>query len=151
MLFRSIDEAQRCPELLLTIKRIVDRRRRPGQFLLSGSANFALLRGVAESLAGRALYVTLHPFTRRETLGAIEDPPFILRFLEEPTLPRSGKPPLRAEEILNGGLPAVVLGSVGVRDPWFLGYEQTYLERDVRQFSQVGRSEERRVGKECRL
>ena len=42
----TIDEAQKCPELLTAIKREVDRARRPGRFLLSGSANFALLKGI---------------------------------------------------------------------------------------------------------
>ena len=50
----TIDEAQRVPELLRAIKLRVDRRRRPGQFLLSGSANFHLLKGITESLAGQA-------------------------------------------------------------------------------------------------
>src|SRR2546425_4807927 len=45
----TIDEAQKCPELLTAIKREVDRDRTPGRFLLSGSANFSLLRGVSES------------------------------------------------------------------------------------------------------
>ncbi len=48
----SIDEAQRCPELFLEIRRAVDQDRRPGRFLLSGSANFALLRGVARAWPG---------------------------------------------------------------------------------------------------
>ena len=66
----TVDEAQKCPELLLpAIKLEVDRDRRPGRFVLSGSASFALLRDVSESLAGRALYLTLHPFTRRELLN----------------------------------------------------------------------------------
>ena len=47
----TIDEVQKCPELLTSIKRAVDKKRRPGQFLLSGSANLAMLRGVSESLA----------------------------------------------------------------------------------------------------
>jgi len=73
----TIDEAQKCPELLTAIKREVDRSRRPGRFLLSGSANFSLLRGVTESLAGRALYFTLHPFSRRELLGQTRKVPFL--------------------------------------------------------------------------
>ena len=48
----TIDEVQRCPELMPAIKREVDRDRRPGRFLLSGSANLALLEQVSESLAG---------------------------------------------------------------------------------------------------
>lgn len=50
----TIDEVQKCPELLTVIKRAVDKRRRPGQFLLSGSANFSILKGVSRALpAGR--------------------------------------------------------------------------------------------------
>src|SRR3972149_5040872 len=52
----TIDEAQKCPEILTAIKKIVDKKRIPGQFLLSGSANFAMLKGITESLAGRAKF-----------------------------------------------------------------------------------------------
>jgi uncharacterized protein len=137
----TVDEVQRSPGLLLAVKRAVDRRREPGRFLLSGSANLALLGGVSESLAGRALYLTLHPFTRRERLGRTAEPPFLVRFLAEPKLPVSsaeaGAEPLSADEILAGGLPPVALGDVANRALWFLGYEQTYLERDLRALSQV--------------
>jgi predicted AAA+ superfamily ATPase len=61
----TIDEAQKFPDILPVIKRQVDRKRKTGQFILSGSANFLLLRNIAESLAGRAVYLTLHPFSRR--------------------------------------------------------------------------------------
>lgn len=61
----TIDEVQRCPELLLEIKQAVDRDRIPGGFLPSGSANLALMGAVSETLAGRAVYLTLHPMTRR--------------------------------------------------------------------------------------
>jgi predicted AAA+ superfamily ATPase len=52
----TIDEAHKCPEIFTAIKRVVDKKRRPGQFLLSGSANFMLLRRITESLAGRSVY-----------------------------------------------------------------------------------------------
>ncbi len=55
----TVDEAQRAPELLLTVKQLVDRNRSPGRLVLSGSANFTLLKEVSETLAGRALYLTL--------------------------------------------------------------------------------------------
>ena len=64
-----LDEVQRCPELLVALKKRVDEERRPGQFILSGSANLALLGHVAETLAGRAGYYTLHPMSRRELHG----------------------------------------------------------------------------------
>jgi predicted AAA+ superfamily ATPase len=134
----TVDEVQRSPGLLLAVKREVDRRREPGRFLLSGSANLALLGGVSESLAGRALYLTLHPFTRRERLGRTAEPPFLVRFLAEAKLPAHAVgEPLTPDEILAGGLPPVALGDVANRGLWFLGYEQTYLERDLRALSQV--------------
>src|SRR5205823_885370 len=65
----TIDEVQRAPQLLHSVKRAVDQRRTRGRFLLTGSANLLLMRRVAESLAGRAAYLTLWPLTRREQLG----------------------------------------------------------------------------------
>lgn len=52
-----LDEVQRCPELLISLKRCVDEKRQPGRFILSGSANLALLGHVSETLAGRAAYL----------------------------------------------------------------------------------------------
>jgi len=133
----SIDEAQKCPELLTAIKREVDRHRRPGRFLLSGSANFSLLRGVGETLAGRALYLSLHPFSRRELTGRLNALPVLRRILEEGGPPAATHSPVRREEILAGGLPPVSLRLVQRADLWFKGYEQTYLERDVRELSRI--------------
>lgn len=133
----TIDEAQRCPELLLAIKRSVDRKRVPGRFLLSGSANLALLDTVSESLAGRALYLTLRPLTRREKLGT-ETPPFLSAFLQSPELPRKPRSePIGEQEILLGGMPPVATEQASDPALWFLGYEQTYLERDLRDLAQV--------------
>jgi hypothetical protein len=134
----TIDEAQRCPELLLAIKQAVDERREPGRFVISGSANLALLRGVSESLAGRAIYLTLHPFTRRERLGAVGSRPFLLQVLEEDAVPRGASgPAVGGDEILRGGMPAIALDPAVDRATWLLGYEQTYLDRDVRSLTQV--------------
>lgn len=57
----TIDEAQKCPEILSVIKKSVDRKKRSGQFLLSGSANFSILKGISESLAGRAVVQYILP------------------------------------------------------------------------------------------
>ena len=65
----TLDEVQRAPQLLLAVKRAVDRRRRAGRFLLTGSANLLLMHQVSETLAGRATYLTLWPMTRREQRG----------------------------------------------------------------------------------
>ena len=65
----TLDEIQRAPGLLAAIKRHVDDTRTAGRFLLTGSANLALMARVSESLAGRASYLTLWPMTRREQRG----------------------------------------------------------------------------------
>ena len=136
----TIDEAQKCPEILGAIKRSVDRNRTPGRFLLSGSANFSMLRGISESLAGRAVYFVLHPFTRREISGAIKRRPFLKTFFDSARAPRTlgTVAPIKPDEILAGGMPSVCLGEVKNRALWFRGYEQTYLERDIRELSQIG-------------
>jgi predicted AAA+ superfamily ATPase len=130
----TIDEAQRCPELFIAVKRAVDRKRRPGQFVLSGSANLTLLSSVTESLAGRAIYLKLTPFTRRETRGGVKRKPFLASLIEG-RLPRLSAPvePVNDQEVLNGGMPTIVTGETLQPRLWFLGYEQTYLERDLRE------------------
>jgi hypothetical protein len=134
----TIDEAQRVPELLRAIKLDVDHRRRPGQYLLSGSANFHLLKRVTESLAGRAVYLTLHPMHRRELTDGIDSAPFLRELFEKGTPPRRTRGvPLDLAEILRGGMPSVVLGEAEDASVWFRGFEQTYLERDLRDLAQV--------------
>lgn len=132
-----LDEVQRCPELLVAIKRSVDEQRRPGQFILSGSANLALLGRVSETLAGRAGYYTLHPMTRRELLKTTGDRPFLVEFLSSPALPSGKARPVSEQEVLTGGLPPACLGRAADVAEWFRAYVQTYVERDVRQLSQI--------------
>jgi len=134
----TIDEAHKCPEIFTAIKKIVDRKRRPGQFLLSGSANFTLLRGITESLAGRSIYFQMHPFSRREIERRAEGQPFLERFFENQQIPKHKEfKPIEPEEILKGGMPTICLGEIEDRSFWFKGYEQTYLERDIREISQI--------------
>ncbi|MBM3859764.1 MAG: ATP-binding protein [Verrucomicrobia bacterium] len=132
-----LDEVQRCPELLVALKRSVDEQRRPGRFILSGSANLALLGHVSETLAGRAGYFTLHPMTRREQRGTTAKPPFLVKFLAAPVLSAGRANPVTEREVLGGGLPLACLGPADGVAEWFRGYVQTYVERDVRQLSQI--------------
>ena len=134
----TIDEAQRCPELLLAIKAEVDRRRKPGRFLLSGSAQFGLLKGVSESLAGRATYLHLNAFSSREMAGTAEQRPLLLDLFDGKAPPNAPVKSVSPLEVLAGGMPPVCLGQVKDGAAWFRAYEQTYLERDVRELAQVG-------------
>ena len=131
------DEVQRCPELLVALKVSVDEKRRPGRFILSGSANLALLGHVSETLAGRAGYFTLHSMTRREQRGTTAQEPFLVKFLASPALPSGPTAPVTEPEVLRGGLPPACLGPADGLAEWFRAYIQTYVERDVRQLSQI--------------
>lgn len=134
-----IDEAQRCPELFIAIKRAVDKNRRPGQFILSGSANFLLMKNISESLAGRAIYFNMHPFNRRETERRTSEIPFIRRFFEERTISGlTDAATIPLDDIVKGGMPSVCLGSFNNPVNWFKGYEHTYLDRDIRDLGRIG-------------
>ncbi len=142
----TLDEVQRAPDLLLAIKRAVDTKRIPGQFLLTGSANLGLLKGVSETLAGRAVYVTLFPMTPREVEGAGSAGRWDT-FLDQPTEEWLGS--LDAADGFDdmpwtdlarrGGypVPALTLGSEEDRAAWFEGYLRTYLERDLQQLASI--------------
>jgi len=133
----TIDEAQKYPEILNLIKREVDKNRKPGRFLLSGSANFLLLKSISESLAGRAVYYTLTPFTRREISAEIHDEPALIKFIKTGKFPILNSKSIEWRDVITGGMPSICLGEVNKPEIWFKGYEQTYLERDIRNLSQV--------------
>ena len=135
-----LDEVQRAPELLLAVKRAVDEGSGPRTFVLSGSANLLLMRQVSETLAGRAVYFVLGPMTLGELRRA--PPPTSLRALLAGIPPEVSAPPPSRESLLetlqHGLLPAVLK----LDDPrswvrWWTGYVSTYLERDLRQVSQI--------------
>jgi hypothetical protein len=140
----TLDEVQRAPGLLLAVKRAVDRERKPGRFLLTGSANLLLMRRVSESLAGRAVYFQLGPLTEGEKAGRPAAPPWSellrARSLDEARgLFRKPAPlpdwPARA---LAGGFPRAALAAdVAERRAWFDGYVRTYLERDLQQIAAI--------------
>ena len=141
----TLDEVQRAPDLLLAIKRAVDRQRRKGAFLLTGSANLLLMRKVSESLAGRAAYLTLLPMTEREKRGTPEPGPWGRLLEAESTkelargLERETRPAVDwTERALVGGYPPVVLAdSAQERTRWFEGYVRTYLERDLQEIASI--------------
>ena len=141
----TLDEVQREPDLLLAVKRAIDRRRRAGQFLLTGSANLLLMRGVSESLAGRASYLTLWPMTRREQrrlgrcglwedLVTAEDGEWLDRLRADSAGPEDWRALAR-----RGGFPtpAVHMTTAAERAVWFEGYVRTYLERDLQTLSSI--------------
>ena len=67
-----LDEVQRVPEIFSALKLAVDRRRTPGRFLLTGSANVLLVPTLADSLAGRMQIVQLHPLSQVELAAGLD-------------------------------------------------------------------------------
>ncbi|MDZ7264644.1 MAG: ATP-binding protein [candidate division KSB1 bacterium] len=134
------DEVQKAPNLLNAIKQIVDSKPHAYQFILSGSANLLLMQKVSESLAGRAVYFTLNPMTIGE-INAIA-PPNLLQSLFNGEFPNEKKIASPFESpfpfMWKGFLPPLMLleSSAAVLR-WWEGYVATYLERDLRQLSQI--------------
>lgn len=141
----TIDEIQRAPELLLAVKRSIDTDRRPGRFLLTGSANLLLMQGVSESLAGRASYLTLWPMSLGETRGTGRcgawNELLSVSPKEWPSLLHDlGNTPADWREVVTRGgypTPSVHLKSEEERGIWFDGYVRTYLERDLNALTSV--------------
>lgn len=142
----TLDEVQRAPGLLLAIKRAVDEDRVPGRFLLTGSANLELMASVSETLAGRAVYVTLWPMTRGELggRGSVGRWDVFLDHDQEDWLRVLGASPEEPagswqELAMRGGYPdpATTLVSDDARAAWFEGYLRTYLERDLQRLASI--------------
>lgn len=133
-----IDEIQRAPQLLLAIKKTVDEDRRPGRFLLTGSANLMALPTVADSLAGRMETLTLLPLSQSEMHGATAnwiDRAFAGKILSAPR-------PLLGEELIEavvrGGYPeAVSRTTPRRRTAWGRQYVDAIIRRDVRDVAGV--------------
>jgi predicted AAA+ superfamily ATPase len=138
-----LDEIQRAPEAFLALKRIVDERRIPGRFVLTGSANILMLPKLADSLAGRMEILTLWPLSCSELHGQYSQRVSALLtgdFLSFSPAPTHIGDNEYLRNILMGGYPEVVRRStVSKRNSWFKGYLQTLLTRDVQDVSGIER------------
>ena len=113
-----LDEVQHCPDLLSYLQTGVDKDRRMGLFVLTGSRNFGLLSSISQSLAGRAGIVQLLPFSLGELRGA-------------------GRLTSTLDEALYRGLYPPVHDRPLEPAAWYAAYVTTYVERDVRQIAAV--------------
>lgn len=105
-----IDEVQRVPDLFPVLRGLIDRDRRPGRFILLGSASPELIRDTSESLAGRVAYFELPPFLYSE-IATVSN---------------------YREHWLRGGFPSSILADDDRRSAqWRQNFIQTYLERDL--------------------
>lgn len=134
-----IDEVQRAPEILLPIKASIDRDRRAGRFLLTGSANVLALPEIADALVGRVEVLALRPLSQGEIDGRPErfvDALFTGASLHIDPAPKRGADlPAR---IARGGFPeALTRKDAGRRAAWFDSYVSTLLSRDVRDLANI--------------
>jgi len=133
-----IDEVQYAPELFSYIKMQVDSRRQNGDYWLSGSQIFRLMRGVSESLAGRVGLLDLFPLSQNEIHNRKECKPLDTNFdnLKERA---SGIPYASPIDIFtriyNGGMPQLISQGADSRERFYESYIRTYIERDVRDLS----------------
>ena len=132
-----IDEVQYAPELFSMIKLIVDKEHRKGDFWLTGSQIFDLMKGVQESLAGRVAVLSLSSLSQTEIYGG-EDRPFQIE-IEHLMKRKEGRTRADLQEIFRrifqGSMPAIVSNEVSNNSIFYGSYLSTYIERDVRNLS----------------
>jgi predicted AAA+ superfamily ATPase len=133
-----IDEIQRVPDLLLSMKRVVDTEPTRGRFLITGSANIVTHPRIADALPGRVDYITLWPFSQAE-LGERPSTFLELAFASEP--PDADDPPIGragyAERVVEGGYPEVVGAKADRRRSFFTGYVDSILGREIDELGSV--------------
>jgi len=139
-----IDEVQRAPDLLLAIKQSVDEDRRPGRFLLTGSANLLTVKTIHESLAGRVEIVPLYPLGRSEQLG-IKHPQFIAKAFRGavPDMAEALSMQKLSDWVTAGGYPeAIKRRSERRRQDWYRAYIKSIVERDLPEISNLAKPDQ---------
>jgi predicted AAA+ superfamily ATPase len=132
-----LDEIQKVPELFPAIKLLIDRDRRPGRFIMTGSANALVLPKVSESLAGRMEVLTLWPLSTREVSGNADD---ILGALFEAKAPKRTRHREQLDLrslVIAGGYPEAIARTGKRRVAWFSSYITSFIERDVRDIAAI--------------
>jgi len=136
-----LDEIQYIPQVLRTIKIRIDREQQPGAFLMTGSQQFELMKGISESLAGRIGLLTLSGLSTREIDGVVFDKPFLPteKYINERL--ESAVPVLAQklwERIWRGSMPKLYAQPETPVADYYSAYLKTYIERDIRLLTQVG-------------
>ena len=136
-----IDEIQKAPSLLLAIKQVVDADNRPGQFLLTGSADIRTLPTITDSLAGRISHIRLRGLTIGEILG--KQPTFLTRAFQKdwPFQIRGYDKPAVLDLAFRGGYPETLRLTEAERQKWFEDYIKSLLSRDLRDIANIQRQD----------
>jgi predicted AAA+ superfamily ATPase len=143
---RAFDEIQRGGDpLVRAIKAVVDQSKRPGQFLLNGSADFLTVPTISESLAGRAALFELWPFTQGELDGTPDG--FLATAFGSPDVLADAEPSDLTtahylERVCAGGFPEALSIPTRSRRTWFRNYIRTVTERDITELTGARRSQQ---------
>jgi predicted AAA+ superfamily ATPase len=130
-----LDEVQRTPDLFSYIQTRVDEVDRPGQFILSGSQNFLLMKNISQTLAGRCAVFHLMPFSLNE-LRQLPHPQIEDIGQKIPSIPEPENGKL-FDYLFKGFYPRIHDKKLDAQE-WLKNYTQTYLERDVRDLINIG-------------
>jgi hypothetical protein len=133
-----IDEVQYAPELFPYIKILIGKNKKPGEFWLTGSQTFGLMKLAGESLAGRVAVLHMPSLSQKEVYGSGENQPFVINIdaLQERKKNRlPADTPEIYQRIFNGSMPALVSGKYSNKNIFYSSYLQTYIERDVKGLS----------------
>ena len=133
-----IDEAQRLPSLMITIKEFIDKDRINGQFILTGSASLQGFKDISDSLAGRIGIVELFPLSLKEKNNKTENlidmlsgnlDKYILKKYDNSTI---------VQNIIDGGYPEILkIDSTKAKYLWFSSYIRTYIESDAKELANI--------------
>ena len=137
-----IDEVQRAPSLLLAIKKSIDEDRRPGRFLLTGSANVMTMPTVADSLAGRMETLFLLPLAQSELSGHGGN--WLDRVFtgQTPAISKGVVGQELIETVVSGGYPEVLARSTAKRKAaWIRQYLEALVQRDVQDIANISKVE----------
>ncbi len=133
-----IDEVQYAPELFTYIKIHIDKEGKAGDFWLTGSQIFKLMKGVQESLAGRVALLNLSSLSQNEAYNRCKNQPFGIN-LDDLLKKQKQVAPVGTPEIFRriftGGMPAIVSGKYKDSAIFYQSYLGTYLERDIKELS----------------
>lgn len=135
-----IDEAQRAPGLILPIKASVDRDRRPGRFLLTGSTDLLQVKGVSDSLAGRAETVELKPLSQGELARRSVGEDFVSWLIQYDAPPATFSA-LDPAAVVAGGYPEAVQRPPHRADRWYASYIDRLADHDAKELHRGGYSD----------
>ncbi|NGX54485.1 MAG: hypothetical protein KR126chlam2_00096 [Chlamydiae bacterium] len=138
-----IDEVQYAPEVVSAVKRRIDQNRKPGQYLLTGSQQWGVMKHMAESLTGRTVIIELEPFSLGEIGDNSPEEPWLEKWLSDPTRLDREKistlqlPRTTYEQLWRGFLPEAQTLPLDLIQAFHSTYQKTYIERDIRLLADI--------------